>query len=128
MWELCQKLGYTNRSGGTYNLVRKHLTNAGLTIPKYNSSRCQGIPYPPEKIYCENSTYDRKTLRQRIIKEKILDYQCQACGITDWNGKPLSLQLDHINGTNNDNRIENLRFLCPNCHAQTKTWGNKNRN
>lgn len=51
---------------------------------------------------------------------------CAECGISgDWNGKPLTLQLDHINGKHSDNRIENLRILCPNCHSQTSTWGMK---
>lgn len=125
MWELCEKLGYKNRSGNTYTLVRKRLSEAGLTIPKYSSSRCQGKAYSLDQIFCENSTYDRSTLRQRVIKEKVLDYECQSCGIVSWNGSPLSLQLDHINGINNDNRLDNLRFLCPNCHSQTKTWGRK---
>ena len=127
MWELCQKLGYTNRSGNTYTLVKKHLKNAGLTIPKYNGSRVPGKAYSLDKIFCENSTYDRSTLRQRLIKENIIEYRCKTCGIIEWNGISLSLQLDHINGVNNDNRLENLRFLCPNCHAQTKTWGKKSR-
>lgn len=50
------------------------------------------------------------------------------CGIgNEWNGKPLTLQLDHINGDHSDNRLENLRILCPNCHSQTSTWGMKSR-
>jgi len=49
------------------------------------------------------------------------------CGLTEWNNKPISLELDHINGINNDNRLENLRIICPNCHAQTPTYrGRKN--
>lgn len=50
-------------------------------------------------------------------------YECERCGISEWHGDPLTLHLDHINGLHNDNRFENLRFLCPNCHQQTETWG-----
>ena len=48
------------------------------------------------------------------------------CGISEWLGNPLALQLDHINGVNNDHRLTNLRFLCPNCHSQTDTYAGKN--
>ena len=63
-----------------------------------------------------------------LINENRLEYKCAECGNRgEWLGKPLSLQLDHINGKNNDHRIENLRFLCPNCHTQTDTYSGKNK-
>ena len=67
-------------------------------------------------------------MKKRIIESKLLDYNCNICseGPT-WRGKTLVLQLDHINGINNDNRIENLRFLCPNCHSQTDTFCGKHK-
>lgn len=68
----------------------------------------------------------RTSVKNRILREEILELKCEACGIRDeWNGRKLSLHLDHINGVNDDNRIENLRFLCPNCHSQTETFGSK---
>jgi 5-methylcytosine-specific restriction endonuclease McrA len=60
------------------------------------------------------------------VNEGRMEYKCQCCGISEWLDKPISLQLDHINGINNDHRIENLRFLCPNCHSQTDTYAGKN--
>lgn len=63
------------------------------------------------------------SLKRRLINEKKLNYKCALCGNTGgWNNKKLVLQLDHINGDHKDNRIENLRLLCPNCHSQTETF------
>ena len=55
------------------------------------------------------------------------DYHCAECGINEWRGRPLRLHLDHINGISNDNRFENLRLVCPNCHSQTDTYCGRNR-
>ena len=79
-------------------------------------------------ILIENSTYKNiASLKQRLINEDILTYRCSECGLSnEWNKKPLKLQLDHINGVYNDHRLENLRFLCPNCHSQTDTFAGKN--
>jgi len=86
------------------------------------------IKIPLEQILNVGSTYNRLSLKRRLIEESLLEKQCYECGITSkWNGKPLCLQLDHINGIANDNRVENLRLLCPNCHSQTETFAGKRR-
>ena len=122
MAEVIRKLGI-NKSKNTYSTLKKEIEFYNIKTQFRKRSR-NTIPYQNREIYCENSTYDRTTLRNRIIKENILKYECYECGIVDWTNTKLSLQLDHINGIPNDHRIENLRFLCPNCHSQTKTWGN----
>lgn len=82
-----------------------------------------------EQIFILNSTFSRKLVKARIIKYKLIDYKCKICHNTgEWMKEKLSLQLDHINGIDDDNRLTNLRFLCPNCHSQTKTFGSKNKN
>jgi 5-methylcytosine-specific restriction endonuclease McrA len=70
--------------------------------------------------------YQTNKLRIRLVKEKIKEEKCEVCGIKDWNGSPVSFELDHINGVRNDHRLENLRIICPNCHSQTHTYRAKN--
>jgi hypothetical protein len=53
-------------------------------------------------------------------------YQCSECGISEWNKKHIVLDLEHINGNSNDNTLENVCLLCPNCHSQTETYKSKN--
>ena len=80
-----------------------------------------------ESVLTVNSSYARHALKRRLVEEGMLDYRCQICSNDGmWNGQKLSLQLDHVNGVFNDNRLENLRFLCPNCHSQTDSYAGKN--
>ena len=66
-------------------------------------------------------------LKGRLLKEGIITYQCAICLISDWNGKSISLELDHIDGNSSNHSLENLRLLCPNCHSQTDTFRSKNK-
>lgn len=82
------------------------------------------------EILVENSTYTNiRLLKKKLLESKLLQYRCYNtnCGISSWLDKNLSLQIDHINGHNNDHRLENLRLLCPNCHSQTDTYCGKNK-
>lgn len=82
-----------------------------------------------DETYCINSTHPRQSLRSRVLKDGVIDeYRCSECNNTGtYNNKPLSLELDHINGVSDDNRLVNLRWLCPNCHSQTLTYKGKNK-
>ena len=81
-----------------------------------------------DEILVENSTYtSRDNIKKRLLEKNLLKYECAHCSISDWNEKPLSLHLEHINGVNNDHRIENLCLLCPNCHSQTSTYAGRNK-
>jgi hypothetical protein len=81
-----------------------------------------------EDIFIENSEADRKLVRKTVLKHNLMEYKCSGCGNCGlWNNSPLSLQIEHKNGDSTDNRIENLEFLCPNCHSQTNTYGSKNK-
>lgn len=75
-----------------------------------------------EEILIEGSSYKSSELRVRLIKENVFLNECSRCHLTEWMGDKISLHLDHINGDNTNNKLENLRILCPNCHSQTPTY------
>lgn len=124
------RFGYNTNGSGAYNTVKSHLTKMGIDIPKYNYCGYKIINKINIKdILVENSVYKcRRSLKKRLVSEGFLEYKCGHCGnVGEWNGKKLTLQLEHINGINNDHRLENLIFLCPNCHSQTSTYSGRNR-
>jgi 5-methylcytosine-specific restriction endonuclease McrA len=69
---------------------------------------------------------NRSHLKRRLLDAGIKENKCERCGISAWLGEPLNAQLHHENGDGSDNRIENIEFLCPNCHSQTDTYGGRN--
>lgn len=86
------------------------------------------IKYSNEKIFVSDSTYPQHSLRERILEDKLIQYICQICGIGPfWEGKTMPLVLDHVNGLNDDHRLENLRFVCSNCDSQLITYKSKNK-
>jgi 5-methylcytosine-specific restriction endonuclease McrA len=107
------------------NLDTSHWKGQGyLKGLSHNFSR----KIPLDEILVENSTFHNLThLKARLVKDGLLEKRCSICGLTDWLGKPISLVMDHINGVNNDHRLENLRFLCPNCNSQQDTFAGRNK-
>ena len=67
----------------------------------------------------------KKTVREYLINT--FDYRCSCCGISEWQNQPLTLEIDHIDGNAYNDKVENLRLICPNCHSQTLTYRNKNK-
>lgn len=124
------KLGFY-QGGYGYTSLKKRIKELNINLDlfllnKFNFLKTN-LSNSLEDVLVENSKYSRATLKKRLFKEGLLKEECSSCGLgTEWNGKPIVLQLDHINGVNNDNRLENLRILCPNCHSQTPTHSGKN--
>lgn len=85
--------------------------------------RIMGKEKKLEEILVKNSTYTNNThIKKYLYESGLKEQKCEVCGITDWNTKKITLELEHINGDNFDHRIENLLILCPNCHSQTETY------
>lgn len=129
--EVMRKLGYTANRGNSIKGLKKHLDENGIDYSKFSKNNILAHSHPKNdlsEILVEDSKYTNMTrLKDRILRAGLLKYECYICNINEWNGKPITLQLDHINGNNRDNRIENLRLLCPNCHSQTETFCGKKK-
>ena len=81
-----------------------------------------------EEIFRKDTHPGNVLIRGRIKEHNLLEDKCAICGINKWRKKKLNLDLDHVNGDRSDNRLENLRFLCPNCHSQTDTFRGRGMN
>ena len=126
--DVLRELGYsTNGNSWGYQIVKERMEKLNLFFIKRNSMYQNNTALPLEKILIKDSEYNRTKLKTRLVKEGLKEYKCECCGISEWNGKPLTLQLHHINGIHNDNRLSNLQLLCPNCHSQTENFGTKGR-
>lgn len=124
--ECLKNLGYPSKSGTSYMLLKQKIKDMQIDISHFRS------PKPTvrsrENVFIENSTCNQSTLRRWFLKEDV-KYECSICGQAPfWNGKELTLILDHINGYNHDNRLSNLRWVCPNCNYQLETTNGKNQN
>ena len=82
---------------------------------------------PLDRYLVRGRPVNRTHLKGRLLDAGLIENRCETCGITSWRGAPLSMALHHVNGDANDNRLENLRVLCPNCHAQTPNFSGRNR-
>lgn len=125
-------------AGGNYKALHARFSELGIdTSSIYEKSKAIKVRrltenhdkgrIDPSLVLIESSPYSRSVVRRILRQEKLLTYSCESCGLSDtWNGAPLTLQIDHRNGIANDHRLENLRFLCPNCHSQTESFAGRN--
>jgi hypothetical protein len=115
-------------AGHTYRECAKHF---GFCSASWTKAVRRGLLTARARLWPIQRTLreakSRATIKRRLLEAGILENRCEWCGITEWRGKPISIQIDHANGIRDDHRRENLRMLCPNCHSQTETFGAKNR-
>jgi hypothetical protein len=131
--EVLEKLGLDGHSGN-HRTLKERIKQDSLNIEELakkrkekTSQRSIRKKIPLSEIMVENSSYSTNDLKKRIIVEGLLDYVCEKCKNNgNWMGKKLVLQLEHKNGNSKDHRIENICFLCPNCHTQTATYAGRN--
>lgn len=123
--EVIQKLGYKTTGGNTHQTVKKRLQQYNIDTSHFSTRGAEAVERNEQNVFCLNSTASQATLRRWYIKGEYTPYVCDCCGISEWQGQKIVLQLDHKNGDNHDNRLENLHWLCPNCHSQTDTFCGK---
>lgn len=133
--EVQRTLGY-RPSGGVHRYLRGEISRVGASTEHFRGQAwaqgrrrpARGPVQPLDAILVRDSTYGNSSrLRERLIASGLKTRRREVCGIAEWQGVPLPLALDHINGDPRDNRLQNLRILCPNCHALTDTWCGRNR-
>lgn len=129
--DVLRALDLGTRGGSSVDILKRRIDELGCStehFSKHKSEKVLQLRKDLNEVLVENSSYlNTSSLKQRILKAGLLEYKCALCGNEGrWQGKNLVLQLDHINGIHNDHRLDNLRFLCPNCHSQTDTYAGKN--
>ncbi len=124
-WDAIQRY---YEEGHTYQDCRRHFGFAAISwqlAVKRGAIRARAQRWPLTKLLAEGKR--ASNIKARLLEAGLLQNVCSGCGHSEWRGRELVIQLDHINGDPHDNRLENLRMLCPNCHSQTETFGARNK-
>ena len=120
-------LGYSSDSGASTKRLKQKIKQLNIDISHFTCNNNENkVERTKENVFCKNSTCSQSTLRKWYKKENI-EYICTICGQKpEWNGKPLTLILDHIDGDNKNDQLDNLRWVCPNCNMQLDTTNARN--
>jgi len=130
--DVARKVGY--KCITNHRVIKKRIKHLELDISHFKKGGNRGTrkKYPLKDICVENSTYDTQGLKKRLFNELNWEQKCGFCNLKECKWMmtneigPIPLELDHINGNNKDHRLENLRLLCPSCHATTSTFKGRN--
>jgi hypothetical protein len=129
--QVLAKLGL--KPGGNQGRVKRRIADLGLDTSHFvGEAWRRGAttpvvpPKPLEEYLVKGRLVHTSGLKKRLIAEGLKEWRCEQCRRTTWNGRSIPLELDHINGRRDDNRLANLRVICPNCHAQTDTYRGRN--
>lgn len=129
--EALQRLGIAAQ-GGNYRVINKAINLYQIDISHFkgktwNKGRTFGSKRPINDYLSNQYEITSHALRLRLLKEGLKFPKCEICNRSVWQGKPMPLELDHIDGNHKNNNLPNLRLLCPNCHSMTSTFRGKNK-
>src|SRR5215213_7447525 len=117
--------------GGKYEVLRRAIRHFGLDTSHFtgqiwNKGKTIGPKQPLQRYLKKELQIQSYKLKRKLLSEGFLKKICSNCQNAEWLGQPIPLELDHINGIRSDNRLSNLRLLCPNCHALTPNYRGRN--
>lgn len=126
-------INYKSYPTAYYKMVKKAISDLCIDISHFdaNKGRARQVKsnaHTLDDILNNRASSTGYSLKPKLYSAKLKTPICEECGQTEiWNGKPLVLQLEHIDGNNSNNLLENLKILCPNCHTQTPTYSRKKK-
>ena len=127
--DVCRKAGIVPTTGN-YDTLKRVIKENNVDISHFKrlgGTTNNVVKKDTIEYLVEGSKISSFRLKNKLLKEGYKEHRCEKCNNTEWYGRPIPLELHHINGDNTDNRLENLQMLCPNCHAFTDNYGGKNQ-
>ena len=120
--EVAQKLGYQKDGGGTIKSLHNMVNELSLDVSHFKGQGWNKNNYVTETLTMNTKHKRGKNILATVLGLKHLERKCEQCGLSEWLGQDIPLQVHHINGNHNDNRLENLQVLCLNCHGLTDSY------